>query len=450
MIAIIVLGNKLYQGDDKTLFMPGQMTNGHYQIELACDACHTDKFGGGEVLQKSCIKCHGDDRVKPHDSHPKEKFTDPRNADRLEKINAVECITCHKEHKPEITKNNGLTQPLDICSHCHQDIAKERPSHTGMPFTSCKDSGCHNYHNNRALYTDFLIKHLDEADNLEKQTLPQREFLSVLDEVIEYPRERYPVQILNSSQADAPASINEDDQLHQDWLTTAHARSGVNCSACHVVNTNEKNSKPEWTDHPGDKSCAQCHNLEVSRFKKGKHGMRLQVGLPPMSTSQAKLPMNTENGHRSLTCNSCHAAHSYDTKKAAVEGCLECHNDNHSKTYKTSSHYFLWVKETTELLPAGSGVSCASCHMPRVNFDMNEWSSRIMVDHNQSANLSPNSKMIRSSCIKCHGLEFTLNALADKQLIDNNFYTSPAVKLKTMEMAESERKRAIEETAGIE
>ena len=46
---------------------------------------------------------------------------------------------------------------------------------------------------------------------------------------------------------------------------------------------------------------------------------------------------------------------------------------------------------------AGSGVSCASCHMPRISHDISEWSSRIIVDHNQSANLSPATKRLAGS-----------------------------------------------------
>ena len=32
-------------GEDRSLFLPAELTDGHYQIELACDACPTP-FGG--------------------------------------------------------------------------------------------------------------------------------------------------------------------------------------------------------------------------------------------------------------------------------------------------------------------------------------------------------------------------------------------------------------------
>src|SRR5439155_989461 len=45
----------------------------------------------------------------------------------------------------------------------------------------------------------------------------------------------------------------------------------------------------------------------------------------------------------------------------------------------------------------------------------------ISVQHNQNANLRPNDKMIRSVCRHCHGLRFSIDALADPALVGNNF-----------------------------
>jgi hypothetical protein len=79
--------------------------------------------------------------------------------------------------------------------------------------------------------------------------------------------------------------------------------------------------------------------------------------------------------------------------------------------------------------------------MPRIDFDVNEWMSRTMVDHNQSANLSPNSKMIRSACIHCHGLGFTLDALADESLIQRNFSGQPTVRVRSIDLARADQER---------
>ncbi|NNJ95992.1 MAG: NrfA- nitrite reduction protein [Gammaproteobacteria bacterium] len=441
------LGNAMLDDEaDQTVLMPGELSPGHHQLAEKCEACHTDAFGGGEVIQQTCVDCHGMDRVKPFDSHPAKKFKDPRNADLLASINALQCISCHTEHKPEITAKDGVTQPVDVCFHCHQEIADERPSHQGMGFDTCKDSGCHNFHNNRALYTDFLIKHLDQAAMLDQQTLPAKEFVSVLEEIIEYPRDKYPLKRLDEKDIDAADKLGANPDIKMEWLETAHARSGVNCSACHQHS--ETDAKPaEWHDHPDHRVCESCHNSEVSRFLAGKHGMRLQQGLSPMTPDQALLPMKADAAHVELTCTTCHGSHRFDVQQAAVEACLGCHDDSHSLAYKASPHYRLWQNELAGEAEPGTGVSCASCHMPRVNRDVSEWLSRIVVDHNQSANLSPNSKMVRSSCQHCHGLEFTLSALANDALIESNFNGMPSEHTQSMKLAEKENIRRQQEAS---
>jgi hypothetical protein len=445
-ILIVALIWKL-QGEptttDQQLFMPGPLTDGHHQLVDNCNVCHGGPFEDKQKLQEACVNCHGDDRKKPMDSHPRNKFTDPRNADTLENIDALHCITCHTEHRPAATLANGVTQPADVCFHCHKDVGEDRPSHKDMAFNTCKTSGCHNFHNNRALYTDFLVKHLNKPDLKDNGKLPMREFSEVLEEIIEYPRDKYPVEAITAIRhADAPPEKLTAGLSHE-WLDSSHANKGANCSACHVyTQTNAATAEAIWHDQPDEQGCVACHSLEVDRYKRGKHGMRLNADLPAMQVADARLSMKSGSGHKQLGCNSCHKAHKFDSRKAAVDGCLACHADEHSLAYKDSPHAGLWEKEMSSELTAGEGVSCASCHMPRINYDVNEWMSRIMVEHNQNATLSPNSKMIRPACLHCHGLEFSINSLADKNLIKNNFSGQPVFRTDSMRLAEEDLKRA--------
>lgn len=429
---------------DPELLMPGPLSDGHHQLVDNCAACHTDPLGGGEVLQQACVDCHGEVRRKPFDSHPAAKFKDPRNADRLEKIDALHCVTCHTEHRPEITLKNGLTQPKDLCVHCHADVAEERPSHEGMAFDTCASSGCHNFHNNRALYTNFLIKHLHEDAIKQDGELPAREFAGVVGEIMTYPHDRFPVQALTAADMDAPAESRITEQITRDWLETRHAQAGVNCTACHMP-PDAEGQPTAWTDKPGAAGCAQCHDLETKRFGEGKHGMRIAAGLSPMTPGQARLPMKDSAAHEELTCLSCHGAHRFDVAEAAVEACTSCHADEHTLAFEGSPHHKLWQQAQAGEIPAEQGVSCASCHMPRIDYDVNDWMSRVMVDHNQSASLSPNSKMIRPACLHCHGLGFSIDALADQALIDNNFNGQPQVQVDTMKLAEEDDKRRREQ-----
>lgn len=445
---MIYFSYTLLEGEDRTVFMPGEMTGGHHQIGIACDDCHGESFTDMDAMQKTCESCHGEQRKKPFDSHPRSKFTDPRNADRLENINALYCVTCHVEHKPELADKTGVTQPADFCIHCHVDVGENRPSHKGMEFGTCASAGCHNYHNNRSLYTDFLVKHMDEPELLESRTVPEKEYASVLDEIMSYPHDRYPVKKIGLKDIDAPIKnqFKTTDKVRHDWMSTAHAKSGANCSACHMPVIDDK--EPVWTDKPDHRACAQCHDIEVKHFTQGKHGMRLAQGLSPMTPAMARLPMNEEAIDKELGCNSCHQAHEYKLDTASVDACLGCHADEHSTSYKTSPHYDLWLKEQAGELPEGSGVSCATCHMPRVAVDVNDWLRRTVVQHNQNANLVPNEKMLRSACLNCHGLPFAIDSLADQQLINKNFSGRPQVHIESVDLARKDYLRHLDKTGG--
>jgi formate-dependent nitrite reductase cytochrome c552 subunit len=181
-------------------------------------------------------------------------------------------------------------------------------------------------------------------------------------------------------------------------------------------------------------ACADCHKDETTGFLAGKHGMRLAQKLTPMTPALARLPMKREAAHRELSCVSCHGAHTFDTRTAAVESCLSCHNDQHSLAYQKSKHFELWQSELKGAAPAGSGVSCATCHLPRESVGEAD-DVRVLAQHNQNLNLRPNEKMIRSVCLDCHGLAFSIDALADKALVQANFAGSPKRHIESIDMA---------------
>ena len=104
---------------------------------------------------------------------PKGLDWDPRNAERVAILDGRYCVTCHAEHRPERTGTMGLSLPGDYCYHCHEDVASERPTHVGLAFDSCASSGCHNFHDNRALYEDFLVQHGSQPWLLSAPFVPQ-------------------------------------------------------------------------------------------------------------------------------------------------------------------------------------------------------------------------------------------------------------------------------------
>ena len=397
---------------DRSVFLPGETTDGHYQIELSCDSCHAESFANLDDMQQACEGCHSAELERVDDSHPRSKFTDPRNADRVAVLDARWCVTCHQEHRPEITSTMGLSLPGDYCYRCHEDVGSDRPTHEGLPFDSCSSGGCHNFHDNRALYEDFLVEHRNEPMLKAPATLPQRA-------LVPWSVEQGHVSgvLLSAPEHDGPYEHENLPGIVEEWSSSAHAAAGVNCSGCHVSDSGA------WSDDAGA-ACESCHSPEHEGFLTGRHGMRVAAGLSPMTPALARLPMHEEAFGDSLGCESCHRAHTYDVRVAAVEACQRCHADEHTLAYTRSAHYALWVAEQEGRAPAGSGVSCASCHLPRIPTELAP--ERILVAHNQNDFLRPNEKMIRSSCLTCHGLGFSIDALADPALVLDNFDGRPA------------------------
>jgi hypothetical protein len=402
----------------KAMFLPGATTAGHYQIELACSSCHTP-FGG--VANDACVGCHGEELSAADDSHPKSKFTDPRNAELVSKLDATRCVTCHREHAPAMTRPMGVTLPDDFCVTCHGEIGIDRPSHAGMAFNTCASAGCHNYHDNTALYEDFLAAHADEP--------------AVRDRPLRRERSRPPVAgpPITSLAADAPAHVAVNVSTLSSWESTSHARARVNCSGCH---TSAAAGDGAWIDRPGLRECETCHTSQRDDFLRSRHGMRLAQGLTPMMPAAARRPMKPDAAAHELSCVSCHGAHDFDTRRAAVEACVRCHDDGHTRAYAASPHARLWTQETGGASPPGSGVSCATCHLPRVMRRV-DGTQVVFADHNQNATLRPNEKMVRTVCLDCHGLAFSIDALADPALIAANFTGTPLRRVAGIAMATS-------------
>lgn len=403
-----------------TVFLPGKTTHGHHQIEMKCAVCH---LPDGGVTDQSCIDCHAAELKDARDTHPASKFNDPMKGPLLLKIDAQNCLSCHVEHESEQTHPMGVTVPEDYCFHCHEDVAKDRPSHEGLAFNSCANAGCHNYHDNKALYENFLHKHIGEANVLPTAATPVRRFQQWLAEAKTAPEQ------LTVSDADAPTQWS-DDQLAAAWAASPHATAGVNCTGCHQSSElSESNATDDeaWLAVPDHQSCGRCHDAEVGGFLDGRHGMRIKAELSPMTPDLARLPMHGD-AHGQLDCSACHDPHQPDLAFAAYRACVSCHDDAHTNSYASSSHFALWQDEHNGLAAAGTGVSCATCHMPR------DEDGR--VQHNQNHNLRPNEKMARTVCMNCHGLQFTLNALADPELKNNCYATAPNVSVESLNMVD--------------
>lgn len=450
---------RLYVGGDRTAFLPGQTAGVHHQIELACETCHTssdfaDQATIRKELNKTCVTCHKDELKAADDSHPVKKFKNPRMAAYWDKVDARFCTSCHMEHQPEITQAGLVTLPGDYCVACHsegeQDVRVNRPTHAGLTYDTCASAGCHNFHDNKALYEDFLVKHAGQPWLKDGAVHPAAALARIRarpdgDEIALY-----------LAALDAPEA-HRDAEAEAHWAASAHAAAKVSCAGCHAAGAETPQAVSEsWTDAPGETVCASCHKPEAKTFALGRHGMRrhpelarpraakrmlkdLGLGDPParmvaaierfledpapapaMSTAEARVPLTPDAHGQSLTCATCHAPHEQDLTFAAVGACLSCHADDHSKAYEGSPHHGLWQAELAGVLPPGAGVTCATCHMPQA-----ERRGAVTTDHNQNDTLRPNEKMIRPVCMECHSLDFSIDALADADLVVGNFAGKP-------------------------
>jgi predicted CXXCH cytochrome family protein len=462
LATVLIAGSalaRLYIAGDRTVLLPGQTAGAHHQLEIACETCHTSApFASAAKLRKdinkTCVTCHKEDLKAGDDSHPLKKFTNPRMAAYWEKIDGRFCISCHTEHQPETTLPMMLTLQGDYCIACHsegeQDIRKDRESHAELTFDTCAGSGCHNYHDNRALYEDFLVKHAGQPWLAETPVHPVEALARTRPAPDPAAIEAY---LAGVSAADAARS----ETAAHDWAASAHAGADVGCAGCHAAGAEtDAQIAAAWTDTPAETVCATCHKGEAKTFALGRHGTRrhpeiaeprsaksalkklgwkkppealvsaldayLTDPAPPaaMSVAEGRVPLKPEAHGETLTCSTCHAPHRQDLGFAAVGACVSCHDDDHSRAYEGSPHHLLWQAELAGDLPPGSGVTCATCHMPKTKS-----AKAITTNHNQNDTLRPNEKMIRPVCAECHGLGFAIDALADPALIANNFSGQP-------------------------
>ena len=468
LLAVAIIVVWMFLGGDRGMLVIGQSTDAHHQIMITCETCHaapvfSDTATAERALNQTCRNCHEEELRAAGDSHSRKKFRGPRMAVYRERLDARRCTSCHVEHRPEITRAGAVTVAMDFCAACHsegdQDVRKARPSHASLSFNTCASAGCHNYHDNRALYEDFLVR---------RATQPWVAPSPAHKLTARYRSRQLPEKAaIGRNDAIAPEVALADQTALNQWAASAHAAGGVNCAGCHAPDVAQGTPRAEvearWVDAPDMRVCEGCHKMEANTFALGRHGMRrhpliapprdtdrrleaLGLGsilpkgiaawladpVPPtlMTVAESRLPMRDDAVNGTLDCGTCHQPHAVDIKRAAVQACASCHDDTHTKAYFDSVHYGLWRAELAGEAPPGSGVSCATCHM--VKFESR---GKIMTNHNQNDNLRPNEKMIRSICLDCHGLGFAIDSLADAGLVARNYRGKPAVQVKSIEWA---------------
>ncbi len=155
--------------EHRTIFLPGETSEGHYLFEASCNSCHD---GFKPVTNETCTRCHHAELVA--DTHGTKKFQDPRWASELTNLDALTCTACHAEHVHMFGR--GVHLKADLCMACHASIPEgELQSHQGFDPAGCWTAGCHNYHDHRSISTGFLVESLDQLPQLPDALLPERQ-----------------------------------------------------------------------------------------------------------------------------------------------------------------------------------------------------------------------------------------------------------------------------------
>ena len=168
MIILLVWLSSAFALDSRSVFLPGETSNGHVLFEASCSSCHE---GFKPVSNDTCNRCHEAEMAK--DIHGAKKFRDPRWAELRDNIDVLTCTACHHEHVHMFGR--GVNLKPDLCMACHQGVIEgELASHNGFTPDGCWTAGCHNFHDHRSISTGFLRQNLDQPWMLPKPGLPDR------------------------------------------------------------------------------------------------------------------------------------------------------------------------------------------------------------------------------------------------------------------------------------
>lgn len=186
---------------------------------------------------------------------------------------------------------------------------------------------------------------------------------------------------------------NETPGIVTDWQLSKHARSGVECSACHGdEHTSVTDSAKAGIPTP--ETCSVCHAERVAQFEKGKHAAAWAAmkAMPtthylPMALTEGmkgcggchKIGLKSDKEIRDLSgeghafgvasCDACHTRHTFSVEEARQpQACQTCHmgfDHPQWEMYASSKHGVRHLLKQTGVLPGQAAApTCQTCHMP--------------------------------------------------------------------------------------
>ncbi len=151
---------------------------------------------------------------------------------------------------------------------------------------------------------------------------------------------------------------------------------------------------------PTPEVCAECHDVQVTQFKKGKHALAW-AAVKAMPTTHM-LPMELIDGmkgcgschkiglksakdikelkesgqsHGLASCDACHTRHTFSVKEAQQpQACQTCHmgfDHPQWEMYSSSKHGVRYLLKQNGTLPANTPApTCQTCHMQEGNHEV--------------------------------------------------------------------------------
>ena len=348
--------------DIETLVMPGNVIEGHAEIEAECSSCHVmfDKAGQRQL----CMDCHEDvsadiaASLGYHGRHP-----DASND---------KCASCHTEHEGRDAEVVILDE--DIFDHQFTDL-ELLGAHLEA---ECAD--CHVEDNkHRDTKSDCVGCHLDEKpheDTMDDDCASCHKPTEWADAKFDHETTDYP--LLGKHQEAACLDCHEDRTFPEPPATCfgcheaddAHdGRSGNKCETCH--------NPTDWHDSSFD------HNRDTDFRLEGKH-------------SEA-------------ACGDCHSENPFEDEMD--KSCASCHleddaHDKHRGDQCDTCHVSVAWEEPTfdhnvdtdyELLGGHTGIACNDCHVdPIFEVELSTSCDSCHLDDD------PHEGVLGTQCESCH------------------------------------------------
>lgn len=191
----------------------------------------------------------------------------------------------------------------------------------------------------------------------------------------------------------------ETPHIVTDWQLSEHSKNDVDCSVCHGDGHVSADDVAN-VQIPTPDTCADCHDVQVEQYKKGKHAAAW-AAMKAMPSAHAqpvalmegmkgcggchKLGLKSEDEIKELkkdgagfgvaSCDACHTRHLFSKKEAQQpQACQTCHmgfDHPQWEMYSSSKHGVRYLLKQNGTLPESAAApTCQTCHMQEGNHEV--------------------------------------------------------------------------------